>query len=112
MRKMFLAALAALSGTSASYAAPAQTSETIILIRHGEKPEGGLGQLTCRGLNRSLKLPAVIARDFGKPDAIFAPDPAKEKTDNGISYAYNRPLATVEPTAIHFSNAGRYALRL
>lgn len=54
------------------------------------------------GINRSLKLPAVIAKDFGKPDAIFAPDPAKEKKDSGISYAYNRPLATVEPTAIRF----------
>ncbi len=102
MDKIFLAALVSLLGTSASHAAPAPTTETIILVRHGEKPEGGLGQLSCRGLNRSLKLPAVIARDFGKPDAIFAPDPAKEKMDGGASYAYNRPLATVEPTAIRF----------
>lgn len=102
MRKIFLTVLACLLGTSASYAAPAATTETIILIRHGEKPKGGMGQLSCRGLNRSLKLPAVIAKDFGKPDAIFAPDPAKEKKDSGISYAYNRPLATVEPTAVRF----------
>ncbi|MFQ0815959.1 hypothetical protein AVM02_17130 [Brucella anthropi] len=102
MRKIFLAALVSLLGASASHAAPAQTTETIILVRHGEKPAGGLGQLDCRGLNRALKLPAVIARDFGKPDAIFAPDPAREKMDNGISYAYNRALATVEPTAIRF----------
>lgn len=102
MRKIFLTVLTCLLGTSASCAAPAATTETIILIRHGEKPKGGMGQLSCRGLNRSLKLPAVIAKDFGKPDAIFAPDPAKEKKDSGISYAYNRPLATVEPTAIRF----------
>ncbi|MGP3713546.1 hypothetical protein ACS5UA_22370 [Brucella sp. RRSP16] len=102
MRKFFLTALASLVGATASHAAPPQTTETIILVRHGEKPEGGLGQLSCRGLNRSLKLPAVIARDFGKPDAIFAPNPAKEKMDGGVSYAYIRPLATVEPTAIRF----------
>ena len=102
MRKIFLTALAFLIGATASHAAPQQTTETIILVRHGEKPEGGMGQLSCRGLNRSLKLPAVIAKDFGKPDAIFAPDPAKEKMDDGVSYAYIRPLATVEPTAIRF----------
>lgn len=102
MRKIFLTVFATVLGATASYAAPAPTSETIILIRHGEKPQGGMGQLSCRGLNRALKLPAVIAQDFGKPDAIFAPDPAKEKKDKGISYAYNRPLATVEPTAIRF----------
>jgi len=102
MRKIFLTALAFLIGANASNAAPPQATETIILVRHGEKPEGGMGQLSCRGLNRSLKLPAVIAKDFGKPDAIFAPDPAKEKMDDGVSYAYIRPLATVEPTAIRF----------
>ncbi len=100
MRKVLLAVLIYLVGATASQAAP--MTETIILVRHGEKPAGGLGQLNCQGLNRSLKLPAVIARDFGKPDAVFAPDPAQEKKDNGISYAYIRPLATVEPTAIRY----------
>ena len=27
--------------------------ETIVFIRHAEKPEAGLGQLDCRGLNRA-----------------------------------------------------------
>jgi hypothetical protein len=31
--------------------------ETIIFIRHGEKPLSGLGQITCQGLNRALALP-------------------------------------------------------
>jgi hypothetical protein len=26
------------------------------VIRHGEKPEGGFGQLNCQGLNRALAL--------------------------------------------------------
>lgn len=81
----------------------ASQTETIIFIRHGEKPENGFGQLSCKGLNRALKLPAVIAREFGKPDAIFAPNPARLKNDEGKDYAYVRPLATIEPTAISFS---------
>jgi hypothetical protein len=78
----------------------ARAAETIVFIRHGEKPAGGLGQLDCQGLNRALALPAVIQRAFGRPDAIFAPDPADAKIDSGKSYDYIRPLATIEPTAI------------
>jgi hypothetical protein len=33
--------------------------ETIVLLRHGEKPEGGLGQLNCQGLNRALVAPVI-----------------------------------------------------
>ena len=54
-------------------------TETIVLIRHGEKPVEGLGQLNCQGLNRALALPFVIEKLFGKPDAVFAPDPAQSK---------------------------------
>ena len=82
--------------------AAAPESQTIILLRHGEKPALGLGQLNCQGLNRALRLPAVIAQQFGKPDVIFAPDPAVSKPDNGQPYNYVRPLATIEPTAIAF----------
>jgi hypothetical protein len=80
----------------------AMAGETIVLVRHGEKPEAGLGQLDCQGLNRSLKLPGVISAKFGRPAAILAPDPAKQKEDGGVAYDYVRPLATVEPTAIAF----------
>jgi hypothetical protein len=82
------------------HAAKAPAQETIVFLRHGEKPEAGLGQLNCKGLNRSLALPAVLASRFGKPDAIFAPDPARQKEDSGTLYDYVRPLATIEPTAI------------
>ena len=54
------------------------------------------------GLNRALALPAFIASHFGKPDAIFAPDPAAQKKDGGRLYDYVRPLITIEPTAIAF----------
>jgi hypothetical protein len=80
--------------------AAAPTTQTIVLIRHGEKPEAGLGQLDCQGLNRALALPDVIKREFGRPDAVYAPDPSQTKPDHGIVYDYVRPLATVEPLAI------------
>lgn len=102
----------ALSGAlvpTTGLAKTAESVETIVLIRHGEKPPQGLGQLNCQGLNRSLRLPAVIKARFGVPAAIFAPNPADQKTDKGTAYDYVRPLATVEPMAITFGlpvNAG------
>jgi len=83
----------------AARAADPQT-QTIVLLRHGEKPPAGLGQLDCQGLNRALALPAVLQRRFGRPAAIFAPDPAKKVEDHGRLYDYVRPLATIEPTAV------------
>lgn len=72
----------------------------LVLIRHGEKPSDGLGNLNCKGLNRSLALPNVLLSKYGKPDYIFAPNPARKVMDHGISYNYIRPLVTIEPTAI------------
>jgi hypothetical protein len=95
-------ALAGFVANMTATAADVPKVETIALIRHGEKPPSGLGQLTCQGLNRALALPAVIRKVFGKPAAIFAPNPAEQKPDNGTMYDYVRPLATVEPTAIAF----------
>ena len=75
---------------------------TLVFIRHGEKPDAGLGQLNCQGLNRALALPRVIFKSFGKPDFIIVPNPASQKKDKGELYDYVRPLATAEPTAISF----------
>jgi hypothetical protein len=75
-----------------------QTVETIVCVRHGEKPHGGLGQLSCRGLNRALALPKVLLAKYGAPNFVFAPNPT-QKSD-GNSYYYVRPLMTIEPTAI------------
>jgi len=73
-----------------------------VLLRHGEKPPGGLGQLTCKGLNRALALPSVLIGRYGKPDFIYAPNPSMQVKDGRIlpTYSYVRPLATIEPTAI------------
>lgn len=73
--------------------------ETIVCIRHGEKPHGGLGQLNLQGLNRSLALPDVLLKKYGTPQFIFAPNPT-QKVDGSPGYYYVRPLATIEPTAI------------
>jgi hypothetical protein len=79
----------------------AKAQETIVAIRHGEKPSAGLGQLDCRGLNRALALPKVLIGRFGLPDAIFAPDPADvQRNKSGHLYSYVRPLVTIEPTAV------------
>ena len=83
-------------------AAVAADTQTIVLLRHGEKPAKGLGQLSCQGLNRALALPAVVAARFGRPDVVFAPDPSDQKKDGGEAYDYVRPLATIEPLAIAF----------
>jgi len=74
--------------------------KTIIFIRHGEKPYLGLGQLDCKGLNRSLALPDILIGKYGIPTKIYAPDPTVKKEDKGEKYYYIRPLATIEPTAI------------
>ena len=81
----------------------AESLETIVIVRHGEKPAAGLGLLTCKGLNRALLLPGYFARNFPEPDFIFAPDPSVKATEihgDGQRYDYVRPLLTIGPTAI------------
>ena len=94
------AACAAALAAGAAQAQPPTQTETVVLIRHGEKPPAGLGQLSCQGLNRALALAGVLTRQFGRPDALFAPNPAIRKEDRGTAYDYVRPLATIEPAAI------------
>ena len=78
----------------------ARADQTIVFFRHGEKPSGGYGQLTCQGLNRALALPLVLTGKFGTPDVLYAPSPAVKVTDTAGSFYYVRPLATIEPLAI------------
>lgn len=81
-------------------ASDARAEQTIVFLRHGEKPSGGYGQLTCQGFNRALALPTVLAAKYGKPDYLYAPNPAVQVTDSAGSFYYVRPLATIEPTAV------------
>lgn len=89
---------------SMMFSSQAFCNETIVIMRHAEKPAGGLGQITCQGLNRALALPKVLTSKYGKPNYIFAPDThVKVNEDSTHSYSYVRPLATIEPTAIQLS---------
>jgi hypothetical protein len=81
-------------------AAEARAEQTIVFFRHAEKPSGGLGQITCQGLNRALALPAVLLAKYGTPDYLYAPNPAVKISDPAGSFYYVRPLATIEPTAV------------
>lgn len=69
--------------------------ETLIFVRHGEKPASDSGQLTCTGLNRALALPDVLLDRYGKPDFIFAAGPKENKTGSSL-----RALSTIMPTAV------------
>ena len=79
---------------------PSVTTETLVFLRHGEKPSGGYGQLTCQGLNRALALPSTLAAKYGSAQYVFAPNPTVLVPDSAGSFYYVRPLATIEPTAV------------
>jgi hypothetical protein len=98
---LVLALVTHLQGQTPQPAKPAEAKvETIIFIRHAEKPAAGLGQINCRGLNRALALPTVLASKFGKLDQIYAPDPTGKVRDPAGTFDYLRPLVTIEPTAV------------
>lgn len=98
-----------LMASFSSFAAGEKTPrdrQTLVFARHAEKPPKEIGQLNCKGLNRSLKLPKVFLEKFGKPDFLFAPSPsafinaAADEKKFGKNVSYTRPLATIEPLAI------------
>lgn len=74
--------------------------ETIVLIRHGEKPDTDLGNLSCKGFNRAKALPEYFEKNFPKPDYIFASKTLLRDKKNKTPYYYIRPLITIAPTAI------------
>jgi hypothetical protein len=80
----------------------AHADTTIVIVRHGEKPAQGLGQLSCRGLNRSLALAPVLLSRYGTPVAIYAPNPAVKKADKGYRM----------PTSARLPQLNRWPLEL
>ncbi|EFQ64299.1 MULTISPECIES: hypothetical protein [Pseudomonas] len=85
-----------------SRAQPVDGVQTLVFLRHGEKPAGGLGQLNCQGLNRAMNLATVLPEKFGKADFVFAANPTRnvEEGERDNSYSYIRPLMTISPSAI------------
>ncbi len=72
-------------------------AQTVVIIRHGEKPPNGKN-LNCQGLNRSLKLPAVLYSKFGIPGSIYVPS-----LDNNISTGHARMFETVVPLVAKYN---------
>ena len=93
-------ATATFASTAVTPATTVSGTETLVFMRHGEKPPAGLGQLTCQGLQRALALPSVLLSRFGNAQFVFAPNPTVMVPDAAGSFFYVRPLATIEPTAI------------
>ncbi|KPC25653.1 Uncharacterized protein ABJ99_2750 [Pseudomonas syringae pv. cilantro] len=77
-------------------------TQTLVFLRHAEKPAMGLGQLNCQGLNRAIELSELLPKKYGKADYIFAANPSRhvEEGEGDLSYSYVRPLMTVGPSAI------------
>ncbi|HEP0305190.1 TPA: histidine phosphatase family protein [Providencia rettgeri] len=90
--------LAFLSVLFLGFSSMAYSTQTIVFVRHGEKPNNDSGQLTCKGLNRALALPDVLISQFGKPDALFASAPKQNKLGSSL-----RAVQTITPTAIKVS---------
>jgi hypothetical protein len=77
-------------------------TQTLVFLRHAEKPTGGLGQLNCQGLNRAIDLATLLPEKFGKADYVFAANPTRNVEEGELdnSYSYIRPLMTISPSAI------------
>ena len=85
-----------------SRAQPVDGTQTLVFLRHAEKPGEGLGQLNCQGLNRALDLATLLPEKFGAADYVFAANPSREVEEgsNDNAYSYIRPLMTISPSAI------------
>lgn len=80
------------------FAVQAQSADLkIVFIRHAEKPLKG-DNLTCQGVNRSMKLPAVITAKFGVPAYTFVP-----AIGLGEATKHSRMFQTVVPLAAKYN---------
>jgi len=64
--------------------------QQIILIRHGEEPEGSSPDLSARGRARAERLAKYLPKEFGTPGALFAAAPSSSSVR---CYLTLRPLA-------------------
>jgi hypothetical protein len=101
MNNLFKSLLAATIFTITCNNSFAQKQSTgvqkVVIIRHGEKPDNG-DNLSCKGFNRSLQLPAVLYAKYKVPDKIFVP-----AMNNGKSASHLRMFETITPFAIKYN---------
>lgn len=85
-----------------SHEKPVDGTQTLVFLRHAEKPGEGLGQLNCQGLNRAIDLATLLPERFGDADFVFAANPSRhvEEGSKDLRYSYIRPLMTISPSAI------------
>ena len=76
---------------------PVPDVKQVVIIRHAEKPEKG-DNLSCKGLNRALELPAVLFAKFKLPDHIFVPGIKAGKSTN-----QSRMYQTIVPFAVKYN---------
>ncbi|MEM8325696.1 histidine phosphatase family protein [Morganella morganii] len=72
--------------------------QTLVFLRHGEKPDNDSGQLTGKGLHRALALADLLITRYGRADALYAAAPKQSKLGNSL-----RSLQTITPVAIRLS---------
>ena len=66
----------------------------VVIIRHGEKASSN-HNLSCKGLNRALQLPALLDKRFPKINHAFVPALGRDK-----STSHARMFQTITPFAI------------
>lgn len=93
MKKSVFALAFLLSFVMSFLTAGAQSKLKIVIIRHGEKLEK-YENLSCAGLNRSLKLVSVLYKKIGVPDHIYIPS-----IGNGAKTTHARMFQTISPFA-------------
>lgn len=72
--------------------------QTLVFLRHGEKPDNDSGQLTGKGLNRALALADLLISRYGRADALYAAAPKQRKLGHSL-----RSLQTITPVAVRLS---------
>ena len=65
----------------------ASADQTIVFLRHAEKPAAGLGQLTCQGLNRSLALPTILISRYGTPTYVYSETSIRDRYREALAMA-------------------------
>ena len=96
MRKYAFCLVVLMLGSICQSLAQDNSPLKVVLVRHGEKPKKG-SNLTCEGLNRSLQLPGVIDKKFGKPAYLYVPSLAL-----GDSTKHARMFETAIPLAVKY----------
>jgi hypothetical protein len=97
---LFIAAIAVISCCINVFAQKDNPQDLkIVFIRHAEKPLKG-DNLTCEGLSRALKLPAIITAKFGIPAFVFVP-----ALGLGEATKHARMFETIVPLAVKYNLA-------